>query len=99
VNLPPKDGQARSAVVGTPAFGAAITRSCWQDEARREAAISFVTKLLSERSVVTPAQGALGESIAKLTADAQDMTGLLYDKNPDTFDAWAESVIAELMGL
>jgi len=27
------------------------------------------------------------------------MTGLLYDMNPDTFDGWAESVIAQLMGL
>jgi len=98
-NLPPKDGQARGAVVGTPAFGVAITRSCWQNPARKEAALSFVTRLLAERSVVTPTAGALGASIAKLTADAQDMTGLLYDQNPDTFDAWAESVIAALMGL
>ena len=99
VNLPPKDGQARNAVVGMPAFGVAITRGCWQDAARREAAISFVTGLLAHKSIVTPAEGALGESIARLTADAQAMTGLLYDKNPDTFDAWAEGVIAELMGL
>ena len=99
MNLPPKDGQVRGAVVGTPAFGVAITRSCWQDEARRAAAISFVTKLLYTQSIVTPAEGTLGQSIAALTMDAQDMTGLLYDMNPESFDAWAESVIAQLMSL
>ncbi len=99
INLPPKDGQERNAVVGTPAFGVAISRACWQDAARKEAALSFVKRLLEERSVVTSAEGALGESIAKLTADAQDMTGILYDMNPDTFDGWAESVVAALMSL
>lgn len=99
VNLPAKDGQMRGEVVGTPAFGVAISRACWQDAGRKEAAISFVEKLLDERSVVTPAAGTLGGSIALLTADAQDMTGILYDMNPDTFDGWAESVIAQLMGM
>ena len=41
----------------------------------------------------------VSESIAKLTANAQEMTGLLYDMNPDGFDAWAEAVIAHLMSL
>lgn len=99
VSMPPKDGQAREAVVGTPAFGVAVTRSCWQDPARREAAISFVTRLLATQSIVTPAAGRLGESIARLTMNAQDMTGILFDMNPDTFDAWAEGVIAALMSL
>lgn len=99
VSLPAKDAQLQNAVVGTPAFGVAITRSCWQDPARKEAAISFVTKLLGTQAVVTPAGGSLGASIAALTQNAQDMTGLLYDQNPDTFDAWAESVIAQLMGM
>ena len=99
VNLPPKDGQMRTSAVGTPAFGVAISRSCWQDEKRREAAISFVQALLQEKSVVTAAPGMLGESIAQLTRNAQDMTGLLYDMNPDTFDGWAENVIAYLMSL
>lgn len=99
VNLPAKDGQARTEVVGTPAFGVAITRACWQDSARSEAAVSFVMKLLSEQSVVAPVGGKLGESIAALTVNASDMTGVLYDLNPDSFDRWAEGVIAELMGL
>ena len=98
VNLPAKDGAARGQVVGTPAFGVAISRACWQDAQRKEAAISFVKRLLEDRHMITPAEGTLGESIAQLTAGAQDMTGILYDMNPDTFDGWAESVIAALMG-
>lgn len=100
--LPAKDGAARTKIVGTPAFGVAISRACWQDAARREAAVSFVTKMLSGegmKALCAPVGGALGESIAQLTANAQDCTGILYDMNPDTFDAWAESVVAGLMGL
>lgn len=99
INMPAKDGQARTELVGTPAFGVAITRACWQDSARSEAAVSFVTRLLGEKSVVTPVGGKLGESIAVLAAGASDMTGVLYDLNPDGFDSWAEGVIAQLMGV
>ena len=99
VPLPPKDGAVRTAVVGTPMFGVALTRSCWEDDARCEAAVSFVEKMISEASLTAPVGGKLGESIAKLTANAQEMTGLLYDMNPDGFDAWAEGVIAHLMSL
>lgn len=99
VSLPPMDGAARTAVVGTPMFGVALTRACWEDAARREAAVSFVGKMMAEMGLLAPAGGKLGESIAKLTADAQEVTGLLYDMNPDGFDAWAESVIAHLMRL
>ena len=31
------DGQARTALVGTPSYGLALTRACWQDSARRDA--------------------------------------------------------------
>ena len=97
--LPAMDGQARTVVVGTPAFGVAVTRACWQDSARCEAAKSFVTKLLAQSSLVTPVGGKLGESIAALTAQASGTAGLLYDMNPDGFETWAESVVAALMGL
>jgi len=99
VNLPAKDGAARGEVVGTPAFGVAISRACWQDAERKEAAISFVKQLLAQKGIVTPAEGALGESIAQLTVGAQDMTGILYDMNLDTFEGWAEGVVAALMSL
>ncbi len=100
-NLPSADGTARTKVVGTPAFGVAITRSCWQDDARSEAAVLFVEKLLGDGAAALCASvgGKLGESIATLTKNAQDCTGLLYDMTPDTFDTWAESVIASLMSL
>ena len=99
IRMPAKDGQSRTEVVGTPAFGVAITRACWQDSARSEAAVSFIIRLLNEQSVVTPVGGALGSSIAALNANATDMTGVLYDHNPDGFDSWAEGLIAQLMGL
>ena len=99
VPLPSKDGAPRTAVAGSPAFGVAITRACWQDDARCEAAVSFVTRLLAEQAIVSPAGGALGNSIAALTASAQDCAGLLYDLAPDTFDVWSESVVAKLMSL
>ena len=97
--LPAKDGAVRTAVVGTPMFGVALTRDCWEDDARCEAAESFVAKMMETGALVQPVGGKLGESIAKLTAEAQDMTGLLYDMNPDQFDGWAESVIVQLMSL
>ncbi len=97
IPLPAQDGQPRAACVGTPAFGVAITRACWNDPARREAAISLVAKMLGEQALITPAAGALGESIAALCRGAQDMTGILYDLNPNGFDAWAEGVIAKMM--
>ena len=99
VPLPAKDGEARTMVAGTPAFGVALTRACWQDDARCEAAVSFVTKLLAAQEIVSSTGGALGNSIAALTANAQDCAGLLYDLAPDTFDAWSESVVAKLMSL
>lgn len=102
ISLPAKDGQVRSKVVGVPGVGLAITRACWQDDARREAAISFAGKLLSAEAAQqlgTSAQGLLGKSVAALTFSAADCTGLLYDMNADTFDSWSESVISSLMGM
>ena len=99
VPLPAKDGEVRTMVAGSPAFGVALTRACWQDDARCEAAVSFVTKLLAAQELVSPVGGALGNSIAALTKNAQDCAGLLYDLAPETFDAWSESVVAKLMSL
>lgn len=98
--LPAKDGATRTKVVGTAAFGVALTRGCWQDDARFEAALSFVEDMLSvenAQALASPVGGKLGASIAQLTAQAKDCTGILYDMNPDTFDVWAERLIASLM--
>lgn len=100
VPLPAKDGRARTKIVGTPVFGVAVTRACWNDPARKEAALSLVGSMLSEEGMIalcSPAGGKLGASIAQMTANAGDCAGILYDLNPDTFDAWAEDVVADLM--
>ncbi|HIU15753.1 MAG TPA: extracellular solute-binding protein [Candidatus Ventricola intestinavium] len=102
VSLAGTDGQARTAVVGVPSFGLALTQACWQDEARREAALSLVTKMLSQEGLASLAGGSqsrLGESIAQLTASATGCTGLLYDLNPDGFESWAQGVIDALRSL
>lgn len=102
ISMPGMDGAARTKVAGTPAFGLAITRACWEDDARCEAAMSLIGKLLSQEGMVlltSPVSGQLGASIAQLTMNAQDCAGILYDFAPDTFDTWSESVVAGLMGM
>ncbi|MDO5378233.1 MAG: extracellular solute-binding protein [Clostridia bacterium] len=102
MTLPPVDGNARTMVVGEPAFGLAVTRACMDDPARREAALSLVRTLLSDENaakLATGVTGELGKSIATLCASAQDCTGTLFNMNADTFEAWSEQVIAGLMSL
>ena len=103
VSLSGMDGQPRTKLVGTPSYGLAITRACWQDSTRREAALSLVTRLLTGNGAAALASPAsttkLGKSIAQMTASASDCAGLLYDLNPDSFDSWTESVIASLMAM
>ena len=81
----------------------AITRACWQDDARREAALSLVKKMLTGEGLAALAAPAyttaLGRSAAQMTASATDCAGLLYDLNPEHFDEWAESVVSALMAL
>lgn len=93
IALPARGGAQSGLVVGTPSIGLAITRSCFADEARREAAISLCEKLLGESALVSPVGGMLGESIMQITRGAQDCAGLLYDANPEGFDRWSEQVI------
>ena len=103
VSLSGMDGQARAKLVGTPSYGLAITRACWQDSARREAALSLVARLLTGDGAAVLASPApavkLGQSIAQMTTSASDCAGLLYDRNPESFDSWTESVIAALMAM
>ena len=103
VSLSGMDGQARTALVGTPSYGLAITRACWQDSARREAALSLAAKLLTgdgAAAIGAPAYTtALGQSVAQMTAAATSCAGLLYDLNPDQFETWSEGVVSALMAL
>ena len=84
------------AAVGTPGVGLAITRSCFDDPVRREAALSLCRKILASEALVSPAGGMLGAGVMRLTREANDCTGLLYDMDPDGFDAWAAGVVSGL---
>ena len=83
--------------VGTPGVGLALTRSCMEDDARREAALSLCEKLLTSEALVSPAGGLLGSSIMQLTKNAQDCTGLLYEANPDGFDSWSAQTVSSFI--
>ncbi len=96
ISLPGMDGTERTALVGSPDCGLAMTRACYDDPVRREAAISFIRKLLDGR-VSAVGAGTLGNSVAALTLKATDISGVLYDFNQDHFEEWSEQVIAQLM--
>lgn len=93
---PARGGVMTDAAVGTPGVGLAISRSCLDDPARREAALSLCRKILASEALISPAGGMLGAGLMRLTREANDCTGLLYDMNPDGFDAWAASVVSGL---
>lgn len=96
ISLPGLDGTERTSLVGFPDCGLAVTRACFEDNARREAAFSFIRKLLDGR-VTAIGSGTLGNSIAAMSQKATDISGVLYDFNPDHFEEWSEQVIAQLM--
>lgn len=96
ISPPAREGAVTGYAVGTPGFGLAITRSCFADDARREAAISLCERILASEALVSPAGGMLGAGIMQLTRAADDCTGLLYDVNPDGFDAWSAEVVSAL---
>ena len=90
-----------TALVGTPACGLALTQACRQDPEKWKAALSLAQKILGaegESGLVTAAGGKLAESMAELTMSAQDVSGILYDRDPEGFDDGAERVISGLMG-
>lgn len=93
---PAREGITTGYAVGTPGFGLAITRSCFENGEKREAAISLCEKILASEALVSPAGGMLGEGIHALTRGAQDCTGLLYDANPEGFDAWCAEVVSAM---
>lgn len=98
--MPTYEGKQSTAIVGTPSFGLAITRSCAQNRARLEAAISLLSGMLSRTyygALTSGVEGKLGESISMMMVQATDCTGILYDQNPKKFDAWSRSVINGLM--
>ena len=100
IPMPQPAGQAHGALAGTVSCGIAITRTCCQDDARCDAAITLVRALLGEdsyRSLAVGVDGRLGESIAQMLGAATGCAGILYDAMETDFDAWQESVISSLM--
>ena len=93
---PTREGVTAGLVVGTPSFGLAIGRSCLADEAKREAAISLCERILGSEALVSPAGGMLGAGVMQLTRGAEDCAGLLYDADPDGFDAWSAEAVASV---
>ena len=100
IPLPRRAGDVASVLAGTPSLGIALTRACWEDDARCEAAISFIRTMLSTKyygDMAVGVGGRLGESIAQMLLGATDCAGILYDEMESGFDAWAEMVISSLM--
>ncbi len=100
IPLPGLDGAQRTVLVGTPACGLALTKACQNSPERWKAALSLAGKILDARGesrLVTAAGGKLADSMAQLTLSAQDVSGILYDRDPDGFDDWAEKVVSSLM--
>ena len=100
IPMPQPAGQAHSVLPGTVSCGVAITRACWQDDARCEAALSLVRTMLGAENLqglAVGVDGALGESIANMLGEATDCAGILYDCAETDFDAWQESVVSSLM--
>lgn len=100
IPMPQMSGISHSVLAGLPSFGLAITRACFEDEARREAALSLVRAMLTDgddyRSLAVCAGGTLGESIAGMLLGATDCAGILFDRMDGDFDSWAQSTVESL---
>ena len=101
IPMPQRAGAAHRVLCGVPGFGIGITRACWEDDNRCEAAIAFVRDLMvgSEgvyQQLAVGAGGVLGESISDMLLEATDISGILYDTMEGGFDSWAQSVVESL---
>lgn len=98
--MPQASGQEHGVLAGVPSYGIAMTRACWEDDARCEAAISLMRAMFAEgtyESISVGIGGKLGESIVQMMDGAADYSGILYDTIGTDFDSWADSVISSLM--
>lgn len=100
VPMPQRAGEEHGVLCGTAGFGVGITRACWEDDARCEAAISFVRMMLTDAQVyqqlAVGIDGVLGESISDMLLEAEDCSGILYDRMEEDFDSWAAGVVESL---
>ena len=103
IPMPQRTGEKHGALPGLPGFGLGITRSCWADDDRCEAALALARDMLSGQNyqhLAVGVQGALGNSIADMLLEAGDCAGILYDtmaRQGMDFDSWAEGLIASLV--
>ena len=100
IPMPQRNGESHSALPGTPGFGLGITRACWADDARCEAALALAETMLDQaayRQLAVGVGGKLGESIADMLLAAEDCVGILYDRMDGDFDSWAQGMIAPLL--
>lgn len=100
VPMPQRAGEAHGVICGVPGFGIGITRACWADDARCEAAIAFVRSMLTGgkiyQQLAVGVDGVLGESIADMLIEVTDCSGILYDRMEGDFDSWSQDVIESL---
>ena len=100
IPMPQRMGEKHGALPGMPGFGLGITRSCWAEDERCEAALVLVRSMLSGQiyqNLAVGVGGALGNSIADMLLEASDCAGILYDRMAQQgmdFDSWAEGLIA-----
>ena len=100
IPMPQRSGEEHSVLCGVPGFGVGITRACWADDDRCEAAITFVRSMLTGgenyQNLAVGVGGVLGESISDMLREATDCSGILYDTVEGDFDSWAQGVIENL---
>lgn len=100
VPMPQRAGEEHGVLCGVPGFGVGITRACWEDDDRCEAAIALLRSMLTDggiyQNLAVGVGGVLGESIGDMLLEAQDCSGILYDQMGNDFDSWAAGVIESL---
>ena len=102
IPMPQRAGEEHGVLCGVPGFGVGITRACWADDNRCEAAIDFVRELYTgsngeiHQQLAAGVSGVMGESIADMLLEATDVSGILYDAMEGDFDGWASGVIESL---
>lgn len=99
ITLPKRDGSAdATAIVGSAPSGFFITRSAWDDTARRDAVVSLLTKLLSDPVASQLSLGvddALNTSINEMIAGVTTLCPALMDIESldyEAYDAWVLAI-------
>lgn len=95
------EGAVEGALVGAVTMGCYITRAAWEDDARREAAVSLVQELLTGENAGALAyafSGRLLDSARTLTQGAPVLARSLMDVAGDGFYTWMAELPDVLTG-